>query len=218
MNELFKTVYESGSGEITEKKSRFIATVFPVNDEESALQLIEQHKKQFWDATHNCYAYRIGDKNTLERCSDDGEPARTAGRPMLEILIGDNLVNVLVIVTRYFGGTLLGTGGLVRAYQSAVRAGLDNCAIIEKHYGIKLSITTDYTGIGKLQYICSGMNLPILESIYTDIVTTVILILPEEIHEFTDKITEATNGRTDIVNLGAQLFANLKGHAVLFEQ
>ena len=121
----YQTIYRGGEGEITEKKSRFIATVIPVNEEEKALEFIEAMKKKYWDATHNCSAYVIGERGETKRCSDDGEPSGTAGRPMLDVLEGEGLRNVAVVVTRYFGGTLLGTGGLVRAYSSAVRAGLE---------------------------------------------------------------------------------------------
>ena len=126
MSEGYKIVYEGGSGEIEEKKSRFIATVRPVGSEEEVTAFLAEMKKKYWDARHNCFAYVIGEKNELVRCSDDGEPSGTAGRPMLDVLLKEELHNVAVVVTRYFGGTLLGTGGLVRAYQQAVKEGLSN--------------------------------------------------------------------------------------------
>ena len=121
MLECYKTVYRGSEGEIIEKKSRFIATVRLVESEEEALAFIEEMRKKYWNATHNCYAYVIGERRELVRCSDDGEPGGTAGRPMLDVLLGENLYNTAVVVTRYFGGTLLGTGGLVRAYSRAVQ-------------------------------------------------------------------------------------------------
>ena len=124
MQEEYKTVYRGGEGEIVEKKSRFIATVRPVHSEEEVLAFIEEVKKKYWDARHNCFAYVIGVTNPTLRCSDDGEPAGTAGKPMLDVLTGEGLHDTAVVVTRYFGGTLLGTGGLVRAYQGAVKEGL----------------------------------------------------------------------------------------------
>ena len=148
-----KTIYQGGSGEIVEKKSRFIATVEKIRTEEEALAFIAQQKKQYWDARHNCYAYVAGRNHGLQRCSDDGEPNGTAGRPMLEVLLRENIHDLVVVVTRYFGGILLGTGGLVRAYQKAVQEGLKNSIIIEKRPGKKLRIDTDYNGIGKIQYI-----------------------------------------------------------------
>ena len=144
-----KTVYIGGEGEIVEKKSRFIATVRPVASEEEAVAFIAEMKKKYWDARHNCSAFVIGDRQELSRCSDDGEPAQTAGRPMLDVLLREEIHNVAVVVTRYFGGVLLGTGGLVRAYQGAVQAGLASSTIIDKKEGIQLTVGTDYTGLGK---------------------------------------------------------------------
>ena len=146
-------VREGGEGEIIEKKSRFICTVRPVETEEEAVAFIAEMKKKYWDARHNCSAFVLGDRQELTRCSDDGEPAGTAGRPMLEVLLGRGIHNAAVVVTRYFGGVLLGTGGLVRAYQSAVQAGLDASYIMERREGRKLTVGTDYNGVGKLQYL-----------------------------------------------------------------
>lgn len=128
----YKTVYKGGEGEIVEKKSRFIATVVPVHSEEEALKFVEAMKKKYWNATHNCYAYVIGENHELQRYSDDGEPGGTAGKPMLDVLIGEEIHNAAIVVTRYFGGTLLGTGGLVRAYSAAAKQGLASSVIITK--------------------------------------------------------------------------------------
>ena len=166
--EQYKTVLEGGTGEIIEKKSRFIATVRPVRNEEEALAFLEEMRKQYWDARHNCYAYSVGRNREYTRCSDDGEPSGTAGRPMLDVILGEDIYNVAVVVTRYFGGVLLGTGGLVRAYSKAVQEGLSESLLIEKKKGISLKITTDYTGIGKIQYIAGERQIPILDSEYTD--------------------------------------------------
>lgn len=141
--EQYKTVLEGGTGEIVEKKSRFIATVRPVKNEEEALAFLEEMRKKYWDARHNCYAYSIGKNREFTRCSDDGEPSGTAGRPMLDVILGEDIYNVAVVVTRYFGGVLLGTGGLVRAYSKAVQEGLAGSIVIEKKKGISLKVTTD---------------------------------------------------------------------------
>ena len=122
----YKTVYRGGTAEIVEKKSRFIAHSAHVESEEEALAFIEQIKKQYWDARHNCHAFSVGVTNETARCSDDGEPAQTAGKPMLDVLMGQQLKNTVVVVTRYFGGTLLGTGGLVSLPQGADEHGLYN--------------------------------------------------------------------------------------------
>ena len=160
--EQYKTVLEGGTGEIIEKKSRFIATVRPVRNEEEALAFLEEMRKQYWDARHNCYAYSVGRNREYTRCSDDGEPSGTAGRPMLDVILGEDIYNVAVVVTRYFGGVLLGTGGLVRAYSKAVQEGLSESLLIEKKKGISLKVTTDYTGIGKIQYIAGERQISIL--------------------------------------------------------
>ncbi len=151
MLESYKTIYRGGQGEITEKKSRFIATVREVKSEEEAQAFVEEMKKKYWDARHNCYAYVIGEHREYTRCSDDGEPGQTAGRPMLDVLLGEELYNTAVVVTRYFGGVLLGTGGLVRAYSKAVQEGLANSCVIEKKHGVLLSVDTDYNGLGRIQ-------------------------------------------------------------------
>lgn len=156
MVEQYKTVYEGGVGEITEKKSRFIATIRPVETEDEALVFIEEMRKKYWDARHNCSAFILGERQETMRCSDDGEPSQTAGRPMLDVLSKAGLTNTAVVVTRYFGGTLLGTGGLVRAYSAAVQEGLKNSRMITKYWGTRLTVGTDYNGIGKLQYLFKG--------------------------------------------------------------
>ena len=123
--------------------------------EEEALAFIEEMRKKYWDARHNCFAYVIGEKGELQRCSDDGEPSQTAGRPMLDVLLGEEVRNVCAVVTRYFGGTLLGTGGLVRAYSGAVQEGLKNSVIVTKRLADRLEVQTDYNSVGKIQYIAA---------------------------------------------------------------
>ena len=180
MLEQYRTVYQGGESEIVEKKSRFIATVRLVKTEEEALKFIEEIKKKYWDARHNCYAYVIGERKEFMRCSDDGEPQGTAGKPMLDVLLGEELYNIAVVVTRYFGGTLLGTGGLVRAYSKAVQEGLKNSILITKNHGVCLLVGIDYNGVGKLQYLFGQENLPILDSRYTESVEFEVLVPKKE--------------------------------------
>ena len=196
MTEQYKTVYEGGEGEIVEKKSRFMATVRPVETEEEALAFIEEMKKKYWDARHNCSAYVLGERQELMRCSDDGEPSQTAGKPMMDVLTGAGLTNVAVVVTRYFGGTLLGTGGLVRAYSKSVQAGLAASTVLEKKKGFLLAMETDYSGIGKIQYLLGQRGLLITDSQYTDKVTVETLVPQEELVSVKEEITEGTNGKT----------------------
>ncbi len=216
MTEAFHTVMEGGTGEIVIKKSRFIATVTPVKTEEEAINIIEVLKKKYWDASHNCSAYIIGTENQVLRCSDDGEPSKTAGRPMLDILINNGLTNLVVVVTRYFGGTLLGTGGLVKAYQSAVLEGLNQSTIIKKELGNKVDITTDYNCIGKIQYYINQENITILTSEYTDIVTTTVLVSPSHYDSFTKKIAELTNGSAILTMNGQIFYTILDGNVIVF--
>ena len=189
MDENYRIVFAGGSGEIVEKKSRFIATVSPVESEEEALAFIEKTRKQYWDARHNCFAYVIGDHQELMRFSDDGEPQGTAGKPMLDVLLGEELHNTAVVVTRYFGGTLLGTGGLVRAYSGAVQEGLRSCVLAEKRKGLQLSIGTDYSGIGKVQYLLGQRGIRILSSEYTEQVVLTVLVPLEQKRELLDALT-----------------------------
>ena len=191
----YKIVLEGAEGEYVEKKSRFIATVQPVETEEEAMAFIESMKKKYWDARHNCSAFVLGSKNEITRCSDDGEPSGTAGRPMLEVLLGCEVTNVAVVVTRYFGGVLLGTGGLVRAYTKAVQEGLNNSQIATLAYGTLVQIETDYNGIGKLQYILGKASVPIQNSEYTDVVTLQVFLLQEQKESILKEMTEATAGK-----------------------
>ena len=207
----YRTVYTGGEGEIVEKKSRFIAAAAPVRSEEEALQIIEQIRKKYWDASHNCYAYVIGARGELERFSDDGEPGGTAGKPILEVIKGEELRNTLIVVTRYFGGTLLGTGGLVRAYSAAAKAGIASSVIITRIPGIKLHITTEYTGLGKIQYILGQRGITTLDSVYTDKVELEVLAAEAEAEAVKAELTEGTNGQAVIETGAACYFANING-------
>lgn len=215
MLERYKTIYQGNVGEIIEKKSRFIATVRLVENEEEALAFIEEMRKKYWNATHNCFAYVIGEHREIVRCSDDGEPSGTAGKPMLDVLLGEELYNTAVVVTRYFGGTLLGTGGLVRAYSKAVQEGLAQSRIIEKQYGTILEIGTDYQGLGKIQYIIGENKIPLLDSQYTDVVTLQVLLPVGNKERFAAELTEGTNGRARIEEKEELYYGVLNGQVLL---
>ncbi|WP_443598835.1 YigZ family protein [Agathobacter sp.] len=209
-------VYKGGQGEITEKKSRFIATVRPVESEEEAVSFINETKKKYWDARHNCSAFVIGKRQELTRCSDDGEPAGTAGRPMLDVLLKENIHNAAVVVTRYFGGVLLGTGGLVRAYQQATKEGLAASEIIEKKDGAVLFIRTDYTGIGRLQYLFAQEKLTVMDTAYEADVL-VKAVIPENDKKRIEKtIIEQTNGTAKLEWGDEVTFAEYDGCVLLF--
>ncbi len=217
MMEGYKILYRGGEGELVEKKSRFIATARPVKSEEEAIAFIEEMRKKYWDARHNCSAYVIGERGQVQRCSDDGEPSQTAGRPMLDVLLGAGLKNVCVVVTRYFGGTLLGTGGLVRAYSGAVQEALKSCVIVEKMPGAQIQVGTDYNGVGKLQYVAGQMGITILDTEYTDQVSMIFLV-PEELEgSFLSQVTEKTGGKAVIQRLGEVFYGFADGELVLFD-
>lgn len=207
----YKTVYEGGEGEIVVKKSRFIATVRPVTSEEEAAAFITGMKKKYWDASHNCSAYVLGERFQVQRMSDDGEPQGTAGKPMLDVLLGEEIHDIAVVVTRYFGGTLLGTGGLVRAYSAAVQEGLENSIIITRYLGSKLELVTDYTNLGRLQYLFGQRKIPVLDTVYADDVQMVVLVPEEETRAVVAEITEGTNGQVQAVIKEKCFFADAAG-------
>lgn len=214
--ESYNTIYEGGIGEIAVKKSRFIATVRPVETEEEALSFIDGQKKKYWDATHNCYAYVIGRKNPIMRCSDDGEPSQTAGKPMLDVLLAKELTNLVVVVTRYFGGTLLGTGGLVKAYQSATIEGLENSIIIKKEPGVHIRVITDYSLVGKIQYLIGQENFTLISSEYTEVVTLDLIVPSDKLNSFNKSIADISNGTLSPIEIKRAYFAIINGRVHLF--
>ena len=201
----YRVLLEGGQGEYVEKKSRFIATVRKCESEVQAAAFIEEMKKKYWDARHNCSAYCIGARGELTRCSDDGEPGGTAGRPMLEVLIGEGIRNAAVVVTRYFGGVLLGTGGLVRAYTRAVQEGLKNCVIGRMQRGFEVEVTTDYNGIGKLLYLLGEAGIEPVRSDYADKVTLGLLVPAEQVEGLRAKMVDATAGKVGF-HCGKELY------------
>ena len=211
----YRSAYQGGEGEIVEKKSRFIATVQPVESEEEALAFVASMKKKYWNATHNCSAFVVGEHMELQRCSDDGEPSQTAGKPMLDVLMGEGLMDVCAVVTRYFGGTLLGTGGLVRAYSGAVKEGLANAQILEKKQGVRMEVITDYNGVGKIQYLAAQEGIDTLDSQYTDKVVFIFLVPGEQEESFKAKLVESTNGRAVIRTDGEVYYGKCGGELIL---
>lgn len=202
---------------LVEKKSKFIANVVPVTTVEEAIIEIEKIKKEYWDARHNCFAYVIGENGQEVRCSDDGEPSNTAGKPILDVIQGSGIKNILVVVTRYFGGTLLGTGGLVRAYSQTAKLGIEGCVVIEKQWGQYLEIRTDYNGIGKIQYILGQHNIHIVSSEYTDVVKVLTIINTDAIDNMIDLITQGTNGKGELNAREKLWYAMVEGGLMLFD-
>lgn len=194
----YKIIEYGGEGEIVEKKSRFIAHVQATHTEEEAVSFIEAEKKRYWDARHHCYAYILGEQGQIMRFSDDGEPSGTAGRPILEVLTGSGIRNLVLVVTRYFGGTLLGTGGLVRAYTQAAQAGIAASRVCTMCYGHTFTVETDYNGIGKIQYLLGQRGIPIEDSVYTQQVSVTCKVPFDEREKLLHEITEATAGRAQV--------------------
>lgn len=188
---MFKSINKKAVAEIIEKKSKFIANIYPINSKEEANEILNVIRKKYYDARHNCYAYIV---DNVEKCSDDGEPSGTAGAPLLDLLKNKQLKNVIIIVTRYFGGILLGTGGLVRAYTEAAKKVLQNVKIVEKEYGIQYLVEVTYNKLKEIQYICKQLEINVEKLEYKE---NVILTL--ESNEKKKKILEEKG--IEILNL-----------------
>lgn len=189
----YRTISGNGEALVVEKKSKFIASVYPVKTVEEAEALLVKLRKQYYDATHNCYAYQIGERNEFQKASDDGEPQGTAGKPILEVLKNEEIKDTLVCVTRYFGGTLLGTGGLVRAYGKAAKEGILAAGVIEKRKVKLYTLKMPYTLSGKVQYLLGEKNYTIRDSIYLEDVTFIVEVLCTEGDAFSEWLVEQTN-------------------------
>ena len=164
---MYNTIKENASYEIVEKKSKFIGNVFYVESKEEAEIIIKEHKKKYHDARHNCYAYRVFENNSVvEKSSDDGEPSGTAGAPMLNILSKENIVNTLVIVTRYFGGILLGTGGLVKAYSESTKLALEQAKITKIEEGYIHKIEINYSDLDSFKYYLKNNEIKLVKEEY----------------------------------------------------
>lgn len=185
---MFLTIQENElKEEIVEKKSKFISRIFYVTNEEDAQEKIKIIKKQHYDSKHNCFAYRImKDNGIVERFSDDGEPNGTAGLPILNILEKNNLCNVLVVVTRYFGGILLGTGGLVRAYSDATIKAINSANIIKETLGLEIKVEIEYTQFELLKYYCKTNKINIANTNYENNIICFLEMTNEELNSFLD--------------------------------
>ena len=191
----YLTIKENGTHEIEIKKSRFICHLYRIKSEDEAKELLNQIKKEHWKATHNCHAYVLGDSNELQRSSDDGEPSGTAGLPMLEILKKRNIINTLAIVTRYFGGTELGKGGLIRAYGGSVNDALDAVGIVEGKLQQEVFVTLDYNQHSKFDYFIENSTYSIKETAFTDKVVVTCMVDELDIDVFYNEVTELFSGQ-----------------------
>ncbi len=193
----------AGSGEAlyVDKKSKFITHVKPVDNEEDALAFLQEMRSEYSDATHNVYAYII-DENNIFRYSDDGEPSGTSGMPVLDTMRKEGLVDVITVVTRYFGGTLLGTGGLVHAYGTSARLGLENAGIVTRCLCKQVSVKVDYTLVGKIQYFIASEGYILDNTEYGAEAEFTVCLKREQTGKFIEGVTELTCGRAIIKQIG----------------
>ena len=201
--DVYKTVERESETLITEKKSKFISHVMPVDNEASALEYLNKIRSEYPDATHNVYAYVI-DENNIFRYSDDGEPGGTAGMPVLDTIRNMGLVDVVVVVTRYFGGTLLGTGGLVRAYSASAKEGLGESGIITRIMCDIISVKTEYDMVGKLQYHFATNGNIVTDTVYENDVTFFVASPKTDTDRLINELVEVTNGRAVIGKVAEQ--------------
>ncbi len=194
----YRTIFDMGTDEIVEKKSRFIGYVAHVESEEEADAFVLSIKKKHYDARHNCYAYVIGESQQKLRFSDDGEPGGTAGKPILEVITGLGLVDVCIVVTRYFGGTLLGTGGLVRAYTQAAQKCVEATEIINKQLVIPMDIVTNYNDLGKIQYLLGTEKIPVTESDYGEEVKLTVAVPYDDYDRLEKQLIEITAAKVTL--------------------
>ncbi|WCM62628.1 YigZ family protein [Paenibacillus polymyxa] len=205
MLEQYRTVRGAGNKEIVIRKSRFIGYIQPVQTEEEAVAFIERIKKEHWNATHNCSAYMIGERDEIQKQSDDGEPSGTAGKPILEVIRNQKLKNVAIVVTRYFGGILLGAGGLIRAYSDGAVAAIEAGDAITRVLHREVFVELDYTWLGKVENELRNRSIRTGETMFTDKVTLTCLPLAGDAESFSNWITDLTQGQS-LVSEGEQLY------------
>ena len=191
---VFNTIEKENSAEIVEKKSRFIANIYNVESKEEAEEKIKQIKKKYYDAKHNCFAFSIIEENEIaQKSSDDGEPSGTAGAPILNIIKSNNLQNVLIVVTRYFGGILLGTGGLTRAYSESAGKVVEQSELIQKEPGMEVNLSIDYNDNEKFKYYCQKNDVNIIKTEYAENILYKIELNEKEYKKIEEK--NKTNNR-----------------------
>ena len=198
----FYTILKEETAEIVEKKSKFIAEIYPVKDVDEADKIIKETKKKYYDAKHHCIAYRIvKDDMIVEKSSDDGEPSGTAGAPMLNILQGNNLCNIIVIVTRYFGGILLGTGGLVKAYSDTTKKVIQKSELVFQKDGFDIEIETGYSNLENFKYYCKNSNINIIKIEYFENIVIKIEIEKSKKDAFFKDIDEKKIRNIEIISI-----------------
>jgi len=210
----YKTLHSFGSDEYIVEKSTFIGYAKPIKSEEEAVEFINEIKKKHKDATHNVWAYTVGETMNIQRYSDDGEPQGTAGIPTLEVIKKEDLRDVAVVVTRYFGGTKLGAGGLVRAYTKGAKLGLEAGKIIYKVMYQEVKVKIDYTQLGKVQNELMNLGYFIKDTVYEDNVEIVVYSRLEDVEKLSEKMIDITSGTGKIV-LGEEFYLSEQNGEIL---
>lgn len=205
----YKTLHKFGTDEYIVEKSTFIGYAKPIKTEEEAIEFVNEIKKKHKDATHNVWAYTVGENMNIQRYSDDGEPQGTAGIPTLEVIKKENLRDVVVVVTRYFGGIKLGAGGLVRAYTKGAKVGIDAGIIIEKVKYTDVKIKIEYTQLGKIQNELMNLGFTVKDTIYAENVEIIVYSKLEDVQSLRDRIIDITSGTAD-VSLGDEYYLSEK--------
>ena len=195
MLQKYRTIKEDNQHEVEIKKSRFICSLKRIETEEEAKAFIQQIKKEHWKANHNCSAFVLGDHHEIQRSSDDGEPSGTAGVPMLEVMKKNDLINVCAVVTRYFGGTKLGAGGLIRAYSGSVAQAIVHTGIVEGRLQQEVFVQLDYSNWGKMENFIASENLAVKDTQFTDRVVVTCMVDENQVADFEAQVTDLLNGQ-----------------------
>lgn len=215
MNKIYRTIFGYGEDNVIINKSKFIGYAMPINSEEEALEFIELIKIKHRDATHNVYAYVFGKDSNTQRFSDDGEPTGTAGIPVLEVIKKENLRNIVVVVTRYFGGTKLGAGGLIRAYTRAAKISLDSGNIVDMVLHAKIKIRIDYTLYGKVENYLINENYIVDGSVFDDAVNVFVYIEESKIEDFIKITTDLTSGNAIFESIDEEYISIKDGKRII---
>lgn len=205
----YKTLHKFGVDEYIVEKSTFIGYAKPIKTEEEAIEFVNEIKKKHKDATHNVWAYTVGENMNIQRYSDDGEPQGTAGIPTLEVIKKEDLRDVVVVVTRYFGGIKLGAGGLVRAYTKGAKVGIEAGIVIEKVKYTEVKIKIEYTQLGRIQNEIMNLGFKVKDTIYSEDVEIIVYSKTEDVHSLTDRMIDITSGTAD-VSIGEEYYLSEK--------
>ena len=205
----YKTLHKFGVDEYIVEKSTFIGYAKPIKTEEEAIEFVNEIKKKHKDATHNVWAYTVGENMNIQRYSDDGEPQGTAGIPTLEVIKKEDLRDVVVVVTRYFGGIKLGAGGLVRAYTKGAKVGIEAGIVIEKVKYTEVKIKIEYTQLGRIQNEIMNLGFKVKDTIYSEDVELIVYSKIEDVQSLTDRMIDITSGTADI-SLGEEYYLSEK--------